>query len=164
MYIAELKGKLSSRIERSEDVLTSNVFSFFKYAPRDIFLSRLLSLLGINLTDDELDNAEFIFWPTYEDGTEPDLVLLVGRYYILFEAKYFSDFGTDDEKNPEQLMWEFSYNHKKILANIPIISFDDTRLSFEGHCVTEPLFSINSSGDVKKKLIDPMLELYRLEK
>jgi hypothetical protein len=38
MYIAELKGKLSLTDERKEDILTSNVFSFFKYSTRKVFL------------------------------------------------------------------------------------------------------------------------------
>ena len=108
MYIAELQGKLSSRIERSEDVLTSNAFGFFKYAPRSIFLKRLLSSLGINLTHRELEDAEFIFWPTYDDRTEPDLIILAGQHYLLFEAKYFSDFGKDSYGQPEQVLRELA--------------------------------------------------------
>lgn len=38
MYMAELRGKLSEKAEKQEDILTSNVFSFFKYANRQIFL------------------------------------------------------------------------------------------------------------------------------
>lgn len=46
MYLAELYGKLPSRIERMEDILTSNVFSFFKYSTREIFLKGYLNKLG----------------------------------------------------------------------------------------------------------------------
>jgi len=45
MYLAELHGKLSQRIERMEDILTSNVFSFFKYSTREIFLKGYLNEL-----------------------------------------------------------------------------------------------------------------------
>jgi len=38
MYLAEICGKLSSKVEGIEDILTSNVFSFFKYSKRTIFL------------------------------------------------------------------------------------------------------------------------------
>ena len=69
MYIAELRGKLSSRVECSEDILTSNVFSFFKYANREIFLKRYLANLGFDITTEEAINAQFIFWPVFEDGT-----------------------------------------------------------------------------------------------
>lgn len=98
MYIAELKGKLSAHHEILEDVLTSNVFSFFKYSNRRTFLKPFLINLGIKVTDEDVRNAEFVFWPVYEDGTEPDVVLIVGDYYILFEAKYYSDFGSDQLK------------------------------------------------------------------
>jgi len=98
MYIAELRGKLSSRAEFMEDVLTSNVFSFFKYASRRTFLKPFLNDLGFVISQEEAKKAEFEFWPSYEDGTEPDVVIMVGNYYILFEAKYFSDFGPDQLK------------------------------------------------------------------
>ncbi|MCM8788091.1 MAG: hypothetical protein NC935_08620 [Candidatus Omnitrophica bacterium] len=71
MYIAELKNKIPPGLEKMEDVLTSNVFSFFKYAERTIYLKSLLRKLNIAVSDKELNKAEFIFWPTYEDGTEP---------------------------------------------------------------------------------------------
>ncbi len=45
MYLAELHGKLSQRIERMENILTSNVFSFFKYSTREIFLKGYLNEL-----------------------------------------------------------------------------------------------------------------------
>lgn len=103
MYLAELHGKLSSKfdgknnslhsIERMEDILTSNVFSFFKYSSRDIFLKEYLNSLEFQVSEKEAKEAEFRFWPNYEDGTEPDLVIIVGKYYILFEAKYYSGFG-----------------------------------------------------------------------
>jgi len=71
MYIAELRGKLSQRIERMEDILTSNVFSFFKYSTREIFLKGYLNKLKIYVSDQEAIEAEFIFWPHFEDNTEP---------------------------------------------------------------------------------------------
>ena len=106
MYIAELKGKIPSNLEKMEDVLTSNVFSFFKYSKRTIYLKSLLNQLGINASDRELNEAEFIFWPVYEDGTEPDLVIIVGDYYLLFESKYFSDFGAETLTATQQLIRE----------------------------------------------------------
>jgi hypothetical protein len=107
MYVAELKGKLSTALERSEDILTSNVFSFFKYAARTVYLQKLLSQLDITPTHQELEQAEFIFWPTFDDGTEPDLVIRVGRYYVLFEAKYLSGFGEESDCHAAQLVREF---------------------------------------------------------
>lgn len=49
MYQAELNGKLPFRICRMEDILTSNVFSFFKYSNRSIFLKKFLGKLVLNM-------------------------------------------------------------------------------------------------------------------
>jgi len=106
MYLAELHGKLSSRVERMEDILTSNVFSFFKYSSRDIFLKNYLNKLEFNISDQEAEEAEFRFWPVFEDGTEPDLVIIVGKYYLLIEAKYFSEFSEGTKKDEHQLLRE----------------------------------------------------------
>ncbi len=106
MYLAELHGKLSSKIERMEDVLTSNVFSFFKYSDREVFLKGYLDGLGISVTEQEARDAEFLFWPRFEDNTEPDLVIKVGSYYLLFEAKYFSGFDEGTEDTDAQLIRE----------------------------------------------------------
>jgi len=106
MYLAELHGKLSSRLERMEDILTSNVFSFFKYSTRDIFLKGYLNTMGFDISEQEANRAEFIFWPRYEENTEPDLVIIVGDYYLLIEAKYFSDFGGETKKTKSQLVRE----------------------------------------------------------
>lgn len=106
MYIAELKGKIPSSLTRKEDLLTSNVFSFFKYADRKTFLKPFLKGLNFAVSDKDVSEAEFLFWPTYEDRTEPDVVLIVGPHYILFEAKYFSGFGEETELYEDQLTRE----------------------------------------------------------
>ena len=48
MYIAEIKGKIPSEFEHREDVLTSDVFSFYKYSDRVIFLGPFLEMLGVS--------------------------------------------------------------------------------------------------------------------
>jgi hypothetical protein len=106
MYLAEIRGKLSRDNENKEDILTSNVFSFFKYTDRIIFLFQFLKLLGLNITPDDAKRAAFLFWPTFPDGTEPDLVILVGRYYLLVEAKYHSGFGQETPSRKHQLVRE----------------------------------------------------------
>lgn len=108
MVIAELKGKLTGSLEFKEDILTSNVFSFFNYSSRNIFLGSFLELIGVNDVDKlHLEEAEFIFWPVYSDKTEPDVVILVGDYYLLFETKYTSGFGQATKNNSHQLEREF---------------------------------------------------------
>jgi len=106
MYIAELKGKIPSRLNRSEDILTSNVFSFFNYSRRTIFLKSFFKKLGFSFSNIEINNCEFIFWPNFEDGTEPDLIIIVGDYYLLFEAKLYSGFGKENTSHEEQLIRE----------------------------------------------------------
>jgi len=106
MYLAELHGKLPSSFERMEDILTSNVFSFFKYSSRDIFLRAYLKLLEFSVSIEDANNAEFIFWPRLKRKTEPDLVIRVGKYYILIESKYFSDFNEGLIETDSQLLRE----------------------------------------------------------
>lgn len=106
MYLAELHGKLSPKLERMEDVLTSNVFSFFKYSAREVFLKGYLEMLGFDVSDQEAGAAEFLFWHRFEDNTEPDLIIKVGKYYLLFEAKYFSGFDEGNTVTDAQLLRE----------------------------------------------------------
>ena len=106
MYLAEIQGKFSLYNERKEDLLTSNVFSFFKYAPRDIFLYKLLEILNIHVSMEDTAGAQFHFWPLYENNTEPDLVIIVGDYYLLFEAKYYSGFRQETITTEHQLVRE----------------------------------------------------------
>lgn len=102
MIIAELKGKIPSKLHNKEDLLTSNVFSFFKYSDRKIFKD-YLSMLGIKVSLNESEKAEFIFWPSYEDGTEPDLIVICGKFYLLFEAKLYSDFSPQTSTTNSQI-------------------------------------------------------------
>jgi hypothetical protein len=44
MLVAALNGKIPSALLKSEDILTSNVFSFSKYAERTIYLKALLAI------------------------------------------------------------------------------------------------------------------------
>ncbi len=106
MYQAELKGKLSGTNEEKEDILTSNVFSFFKYSNRKIFLYQFLKNLGLQITPEDAINAEFEFWPQYDDHTEPDVVIVVGKYYLLFEAKFLSGFGEETKDLESQIKRE----------------------------------------------------------
>jgi hypothetical protein len=103
MLLAALNGKVPSILIKSEDILTSNVFSFFKYSKRTTYLKSLLAFHAIYPTDTELKTAEFRFWPRYDDSTEPDVVIIVGNYYLLFEAKHLSDFGAETDTRKGQV-------------------------------------------------------------
>jgi hypothetical protein len=115
MYIAEIRGKFSEEGQNKEDILTSNVFSFFKYADRRIYLKKFLEKLDIDLqiSVKDAENAVFEFWPRYDDRTEPDVIIDVGDYYILFEAKYKSDFGKETVLLKEQIIRELEGGSKE---------------------------------------------------
>ncbi len=184
MYLAELHGKLSSRIERMEDILTSNVFSFFKYSTREIFLKGYLNKLGFNISNQEANEAEFIFWPRFEENTEPDLVLIVGDYYLLIEAKYFSSFADETEKTKAQLLREIeggkleAKNYGKDFKLIAITvdhyykenKFKIIPSDFISHfkwinwqSVSSFLYNtLEGSRDIKKQERDFALDLYNL--
>ena len=184
MYLAELRGKLSSRVERMEDILTSNVFSFFKYSNRDIFLRNYLNELKFKVSTKEAEEAEFKFWPVFEDGTEPDLVIIVGEYYLLIEAKYFSGFGektetTDDQLNREikcgqleafgygkefyliAITADYYYKKDKFKAILP--EFESSFKWTNWQCIASFLDNILSSNpNIKGSEWDFCQDLYRL--
>jgi len=184
MYLAELRGKLPSRIERMEDILTSNVFSFFKYSTRKIFLKGYLNEFGFNISNQEADEAEFMFWPRFEKNTEPDLILIVGEYYLLIEAKYFSDFGNETKKTKAQLLREIeggkleAKNYGKNFKLIAITAdhyYNENRFKvipseFMPHfiwtnwqLVSAVLYDIlENSRNIKKQERDFALDLYNL--
>jgi hypothetical protein len=64
-------------------------------------------------------------------------------------------------KKFENLMWEFSYNSKKIFNTIGDLNYEDSSCSFQGKFEQEKLFLIDSSEAVVQKLVVPMLRLYR---
>ena len=66
-----------------------------------------------------------------------------------------------DMKKFEKLMFQFAYNPDEVFAKLPKIDYEDRHCSFAGHAHTVPLLSIASAQDVKDKLVDPMLKLYR---
>ncbi|MEI6078351.1 MAG: hypothetical protein WCS94_22420 [Verrucomicrobiota bacterium] len=107
MFQAELKGKLPSSVSDREDVLTSNVFSFLKYSHRQTYLRNFLRLVGLNTPNSELHRVKFEFWPNYEDGTQPDVIIETDNCYLLVEAKYFSGVAEENGNPAGQLIREF---------------------------------------------------------
>ena len=65
------------------------------------------------------------------------------------------------KKKMESLLFEFAYNPDKILANVPKIAFEDSYCKLTGTAKEIPLFSINNSEDVSRKIVEPMVKLYR---
>jgi hypothetical protein len=58
-------------------------------------------------------------------------------------------------------MYEFAYNPDQVFDKLPKIEYEDSYCTLIGHANTTPLLSITSAQDVKDKLVDPMLKLYR---
>ena len=101
MSIAELHGKISrtgiNLHDKLEDLLTSDVFSAFKYSnSNNIFLEYINKSVNINGTTLQIKNIEkisFDFWPRL-NSCEPDLLINIKSNIeditILIEAKYLS--------------------------------------------------------------------------
>jgi hypothetical protein len=66
-----------------------------------------------------------------------------------------------DTTKLENLMYEFAYNPDQVFDKLPKIEYEDSYCTLIGHANTTPLLSITSAQDVKDKLVDPMLKLYR---
>lgn len=66
-----------------------------------------------------------------------------------------------DWKKFEKLMFEFAYNPDDVFAKPPKIDYEDRHCSFSGYARTIPLLALNSAQDVRDKLVNPMLKLYR---
>lgn len=105
MFDAQLRGKLSQDQENLEDILTSNVFGAFKYAPAKDGIYRLLGMAQDDCGKLPLRGIcpkmapTYEFWPFLEEPgrrpCEPDVLLKItdqyGRkFYVLVEAKYKS--------------------------------------------------------------------------
>ncbi|MFJ5714619.1 hypothetical protein [Neobacillus sp. NPDC093127] len=119
MTIAEIHGKLSP-FEHMEDLLTSDVFSTFKYLNVNIGLIPFLKkATGFedNAPPDFLEDiveADYVFWPrTTYLNREPDVLIILTKkdqstISVLIEAKYHSgksnayreEGATDKENNP----------------------------------------------------------------
>ena len=95
MLQAELHGKLPSEASKSEDVLTSNVFGVMKNCDYNFFLKPWLESIGLKIPTEDIEKAKFSFWPSFVDGTEPDVVIDMPNYFIVIEAKYLSNLGND---------------------------------------------------------------------
>lgn len=61
----------------------------------------------------------------------------------------------------EQLMAHIEYNESKVFADKKIIDYNDTRTRFKGKLIQFNLFDINSSEEIVKRLLKPVLKIYR---
>jgi hypothetical protein len=95
---AELHGKVSPQgsvpADRLEDTLTDAVFSAVRYLPHEVLGDVLDLVFGHRFSSAELTACRFLFWPRFPTGTEPDVVLEIGKTMIIIEAKYHSPFSS----------------------------------------------------------------------
>ncbi|WP_394238312.1 hypothetical protein [Niallia oryzisoli] len=101
MTIAEIHGKLSP-YEHMEDLLTSDVFSTFRYLNPNMglipFLKKAVGFIDQEVPSflEDVEEADYIFWPrTSKLNREPDVLVLLTKkdcstVSILIEAKYTS--------------------------------------------------------------------------
>ena len=61
----------------------------------------------------------------------------------------------------EHMMWKIPEVPSKIFADPARVDYEDSSVAMRGRFVEVPLFSVNDSGDVARKVVEPMLKAYR---
>lgn len=61
----------------------------------------------------------------------------------------------------ENLTWVFAYNEEKIFRHIDVNKYEDNCCAFTKKLNEIPLYSINDSESVMKKIIEPVVNRYR---
>ena len=64
-------------------------------------------------------------------------------------------------KKFENILWEFPASAIKMLNSGPKISFDDGYCSMSGEVKKLKLYSLKTNEDVRTKVVEPMVKLYR---
>lgn len=106
--LAELHGKFDpahpEAAERSEDLLTSAVFGAVRHLPRAAVVA-LCAAIGVPVDAKAAHAARIQLWPQVPmphwpgKVIEPDVVIVVGRQPVVFEAKLHSPFGMYADPN-----------------------------------------------------------------
>ncbi|MBM4026672.1 MAG: hypothetical protein FJ280_14910, partial [Planctomycetes bacterium] len=110
-----------------EDILTSDFFGVLDYLPRKPFLASFVAhvaLLNPQVETPAVDGIDwdasyFLFWPRIPmrgENTEPDVVIVTGKWVLVIEVKLDSALGTDQPQR------EFAVG--KILAEDRGLSVD----------------------------------------
>lgn len=109
---AEVHGKVDPAStlpgDRMEDTLTDAVFSTLTYLPAEVFAAVLAPLLPASAHPLDLAEPLVQFWPSLPTGTEPDVVVTVDGWMVVFEAKYQSPFSTGSDPSDHQLVREWA--------------------------------------------------------
>lgn len=103
LYPHELYGK-----SKTEDVLTSQVFGIIENIDREKVLYPFLKDLGIDVSIDDINSADFHYWKTYEHSKdhrkrEPDVVIETKSSLIFFEVKVNSDLYLEQIKDEYEI-------------------------------------------------------------
>lgn len=116
MTIAEIHRKVSERWTNSEDVLTSDVFTAFRYLPAESgivgFLRSIKGVRSILPSPKDQASSGYYFWPLGQTR-EPDLLLELDIdsviYHVIVEAKYRSGASDIDiveiDEEEETILW-----------------------------------------------------------
>lgn len=101
-----MKGKIPSKLQNSEDLLTSSVIGTFQYLSSSTYIQSVLeSSVNVNgnhlLFDSAIKECMYEFWPRL-DNSEPDVLLRLTdesnqEYLLCIEAKYWSDKSSEED-------------------------------------------------------------------
>ncbi len=92
MIYAELKSKIPE-VKRSEDVLTSNIFTFFKVLPEKYIFQLVCKIVPSCVSEKIKDKriCEFSLWKKFSNLKEPEIYIrLESEYHVFIEIKYRS--------------------------------------------------------------------------
>ena len=111
-------------------------------------------LKGQNVTEitDDLKVLYFRIILNDSSGKEPEL--LFGVLYNM--AKY-----KDWIKKFENLIGQFEYVDNKLFSQFPAVDYQDGNFSIRGEFKKVKLLDVNSSDDLKEKVVNPVIELYK---
>lgn len=111
MLIAEMKGKIPSKLRHSEDLLTSSIIGMFPYLSSSTYIESVLeSSINVKgaqlLFESPIIDCQYEFWPRL-DNSEPDVLLRLTdasdhEYLICIEAKYWSDKSSEEDTTIEE--------------------------------------------------------------
>lgn len=79
---------------------------------------------------------------------------------IFFGVLYDIKTKKEDIKKFENIVWEFSYFASKVLNQKQKINFEDNNCSFKGKYLQKNLLLIQSSSDVKKRIVEPLIKIF----
>lgn len=128
---------------------TMRSFSVF-FAPEDM----IKNSKGQTITSFENDPVVILLRVVFENPEIDQPRINVG---------FLSDFKqvNKDFHKVEKMLGHIGYYEERVYGNLPDIDYLDNYVGFKGKLLTVNLFDINSSEDVRNKLITPALKLYR---